>query len=47
MTIVVDASALVAALTGGGKDGSWARVGLHDEDLAVPAHVYVEVSNVR
>ena len=46
MTIVVDASAIVAALIDGGPDGSWARAGLRDEDLAAPPHVYVEVSNV-
>ncbi|WP_346619231.1 type II toxin-antitoxin system VapC family toxin [Blastococcus montanus] len=46
MTIVVDASAVVAALIDGGPDGSWARAGLRAEDLAAPSHVYVEVSNV-
>ena len=46
MTIVVDASAVVAALVDGGPDGSWARTGLRGEDLAAPPHVYVEVSNV-
>ena len=46
MTIVVDASAVVAALIDGGPDGSWARAGLRQEDLAAPAHLYVEVSNV-
>jgi predicted nucleic acid-binding protein len=46
VTIVVDASAVVAALIDGGPDGSWARAGLRDEDLAAPPHVYVEVSNV-
>lgn len=43
---MVDASAVVAALTDGGPDGSWARAGLRTEDLAAPAHLYVEVSNV-
>ncbi|MGY2078200.1 type II toxin-antitoxin system VapC family toxin [Blastococcus sp. SYSU DS0828] len=46
MTVVVDASVLAAALIDGGPDGSWARAGLRGEDLAAPAHVYVEVSNV-
>ena len=46
MTIVVDASAVVAALIDAGPDGSWARAGLRDDDLAAPAHLYVEVSNV-
>ncbi|MGY1846991.1 type II toxin-antitoxin system VapC family toxin [Blastococcus sp. SYSU DS1021] len=43
---MVDASVLAAALIDGGSDGSWARAGLRGEDLAAPAHVYVEVSNV-
>ena len=43
---MVDASAVVAALTDGGPDGSWVRAGLRTEDLAAPAHLYVEVSNV-
>ena len=46
MTIVVDASAVVAALVDSGPDGSWARAGFRNEDLAAPPHVYVEVSNV-
>jgi predicted nucleic acid-binding protein len=46
VTIVVDASAVVAALIDGGPDGSWARAGLREEDLAAPPHLYVEVSNV-
>jgi predicted nucleic acid-binding protein len=46
VTIVVDSSAVVAALVDAGADGAWARAGLRDNDLAVPAHLYVEVSNV-
>ncbi|NEM05480.1 PIN domain-containing protein [Geodermatophilus normandii] len=46
MTVVVDASAVVAALVDDGPDGAWAREGLRDEDLAAPPHLYVEVSNV-
>ncbi|MGY1986902.1 type II toxin-antitoxin system VapC family toxin [Blastococcus sp. SYSU DS0669] len=46
MTIVVDASAVVAALVDGGREGSWARGGLRNEDLAAPHHLFVEVSNV-
>lgn len=46
MTIVVDSSVLVAALTDGGPDGDWARSGIAVEQLAAPAHVYAEVSSV-
>ena len=46
MTIVVDSSAVVAALVDAGPDGAWARAGLRGDDLAAPAHLYVEVSNV-
>jgi predicted nucleic acid-binding protein len=46
VTIVVDSSAMVAALVDGGPDGTWARAGLSGEELAAPAHLYVEVSNV-
>jgi predicted nucleic acid-binding protein len=46
VTIVVDASVVVAALIDGGPDGSWARTGLRDEELTAPQHLYVEVSNV-
>ena len=46
MTVVVDASAVVAALVDDGPDGTWAREGLRHEDLAAPAHLHVEVSNV-
>jgi predicted nucleic acid-binding protein len=46
MTVVVDASTVVAALVDDGPDGAWAREGLREEDLAAPAHLYVEVSNV-
>ena len=46
MTIVVDSSAVVAALVDAGPAGAWARAGLRGHDLAAPAHLYVEVSNV-
>ena len=46
MTIVVDSSAMVAALVDAGPDGAWARAGLAGNDLVAPAHLYVEVSNV-
>jgi predicted nucleic acid-binding protein len=46
VTIVVDASVVVAALVDGGADGGWARDGLRSAVLAAPAHLQVEVSNV-
>jgi len=46
VTIVVDSSAMVAALVDAGPDGAWARAGLAGNDLVAPAHLYVEVSNV-
>jgi predicted nucleic acid-binding protein len=46
VTIVIDSSAVVAALVDTGPDGSWARAGLQANFLAAPAHLYVEVSNV-
>lgn len=46
MTAVVDASVVVAALVDHGPDGSWARAGLQEHDLAAPAHLFVEVSSV-
>jgi predicted nucleic acid-binding protein len=46
VTIVVDSSAVVAALVDDGSDGTWARVGLRANVLAAPAHLYVEVPNV-
>ena len=46
MTLVVDSSALAAALLDAGVDGEWARAQLEGAPLAAPAHVYVEVSSV-
>jgi predicted nucleic acid-binding protein len=46
VTLVVDSSAVVAALVDGGADGEWARAVLLDEHLAAPAHLYVEASSV-
>ena len=46
MTLVVDASAVVAALLDGGSDGTWARAHLAGERLAAPSHLHVEVSSV-
>lgn len=46
MTLVVDASAVVAALIGGGNEGAWAESQLADDDLAAPHHMPVEVANI-
>ncbi|MGY1741184.1 MULTISPECIES: type II toxin-antitoxin system VapC family toxin [unclassified Blastococcus] len=46
MTIVVDASVVVAALADAGADGEWARGGLRQHEPVAPSHLYVEVSNV-
>jgi predicted nucleic acid-binding protein len=46
VTIVVDASVLVAALVDSGPDGEWAREGLSRAVLAAPAHLQAEVSNL-
>lgn len=45
MTVVIDASALVAALVDSGPDGRWAERFLH-EDLAAPHLLPVEAANV-
>ncbi|UOY01916.1 type II toxin-antitoxin system VapC family toxin [Blastococcus sp. PRF04-17] len=45
MTLVPDASALVAALVDDGPDGAWARSLLEGAALLVPAHLPVEVSS--
>jgi predicted nucleic acid-binding protein len=46
VTIVVDASVVVAALVDRASDGVWARAGLAEAVLAAPSHMHVEVSNV-
>ena len=46
MTIVVDASALVAALVDVGPDGDWAQAELRGEDLVAPHLVTVEAANI-
>ena len=46
MTIVVDASAVVAALVDVGQDGDWAQAELREEDLVVPHLVMVEAANI-
>lgn len=46
MTLVVDASVVVAALVDGGGDGVWAEVLLEGGDLAAPHLMPVEVANI-
>jgi predicted nucleic acid-binding protein len=46
VTIVVDASAVVAALVDGGPDGQWAYAELVGDDLAAPHLMPAEVANV-
>jgi predicted nucleic acid-binding protein len=46
VTVVADSSAVVAALVDAGADGEWARGQLDGPGLAVPAHLFVEVSSV-
>ncbi|SDX59733.1 Predicted nucleic acid-binding protein, contains PIN domain [Geodermatophilus africanus] len=46
MTLVVDASVVVAALVDAGSDGGWARALLRGEDLTAPPHMQIEASNV-
>lgn len=46
MTLVVDSSAVVAALTDGGDDGEWARAAVRPHALVAPSHMFVEASNV-
>lgn len=46
MTVVVDASALVAALVDQGPDGEWAATELTRDDLAAPHLMPVEVANI-
>lgn len=46
MTLVVDASVVVAALVDDGSDGGWARALLRGEDLTAPTHMQIQASNV-
>lgn len=46
MTLVVDASVLVAALVDSGRDGKWAEVTLAEGALAGPESVLAEACNV-
>jgi predicted nucleic acid-binding protein len=45
VTVVVDASVIVAALVDGGSDGDWAESMLAPEDLVAPHLMPVEVAN--
>jgi len=46
MTLVVDASVVVAALVDGGSDGTWAEDILANGPLAAPHLVLVETANI-
>lgn len=46
MTIVVDASVLVAALVDSGREGMWAESVMTESSLAGPELVLAEVSNI-
>lgn len=46
MTLVIDASAVVAALVDGGQDGRWAESELAAESLAAPHLMPVEAANI-
>ena len=46
MTVVVDASLVVAAIAGGGADGRWAERVLAGGDLAAPHLMPVETAHV-
>jgi predicted nucleic acid-binding protein len=46
MTVVVDASVVVAALVDGGPDGEWAETVLRADGLAAPHLLPVEVASV-
>jgi predicted nucleic acid-binding protein len=46
VTLVIDSSAVVAALTDGGDDGEWARAAVRGHALVAPSHLFVEASNV-
>ena len=46
MTIVVDASLVVAALVDSGHEGQWAERTIAEQSLAAPELVLVEASNI-
>jgi predicted nucleic acid-binding protein len=46
MTLIVDSSAVIAALVSSGPDGDWSRTTFRDQDLAAPTLMVYEVANV-
>lgn len=46
MSLVVDASVVVAALVDSGPDGEWAAEVLREQVLAAPHHMPIEAANV-
>ena len=46
MTLVVDASVVVAVLVDGGPDGEWATGVMAGRALAAPHHMPIEVTNI-
>jgi predicted nucleic acid-binding protein len=46
MTLVIDASAVVALLVDGGKTGEWVRAAIAEHDLIAPALMEFEVANI-
>lgn len=46
MTLVADASAVVAAIADRGKVGEWCREQLETHDLAAPHLMFLEASNI-
>ena len=46
MTVVIDASVVVAALVDTGTDGTWAESVLAESGLVAPHHLPVEVANI-
>lgn len=46
MTLVIDASVLVAALVDSGPDGEWAAAAIGDHELAAPHLMPIEAANI-
>ncbi|RMF24171.1 MAG: PIN domain-containing protein [Deltaproteobacteria bacterium] len=46
MSVVIDASVLVAATTDSGPDGTWAEQVISDQDLIAPHLALVEATNI-
>ena len=45
MTLVIDASAVISALTDSGPEGDWARSSIRGERLLAPTILHYEVAN--